>query len=79
MSNDQTAEEIRNAVAIANYGEFPGTIVHWIEVPYDGTHEAYRDAPHAILFRGSYYGKSSHNSDTGRICYRTDKAIGWVK
>lgn len=78
MTIHQTADEVRDAVALANYGELPGTAVLWLEIPYDGTYDAYRAAPDAICFRGAYYGKSSHNSDTGRICYRTDKALGWA-
>ena len=70
-------QEITNAVAIANHGDFPCSLTRWIEVDYDGTHAGYMAAPVAIRFRGSEYGKASHNSDTHRICYRTDKPFAY--
>jgi hypothetical protein len=44
-----------------------------IEVAYDGSTLAYFDAPNAITCEGVTCAKSSHNSDTFTIVYRSDK------
>lgn len=44
-----------------------------IEIPYDGTEVGFWQAPGGLRYNGRVYGRSSHNSDTFRITYRTDK------
>jgi len=65
---------INNSVSIANNYTMPND-VKVLEVDYDGTHNDYMNAPVGLEFNGVKYGKSSHNSDTMRIIYRSDKAF----
>ncbi len=69
---------ITDALSITGHNRLPGTNVWTLDVDYDGTYEAYKALPIALEFDGVLYGKSSHNSDTMRVCYRTDKKLAWV-
>lgn len=48
-----------------------------IELPYDGTVLAFHKAPGGLMHNNRVYGKSSHNSDTFKIVYRTDQNIAF--
>lgn len=71
MSN---ATIIPNAVSIKAHGELPNG-VGYIEIDYDGTYEAFKNAPNALSLNNRAYGKASHNSDTFKIVYRSDKTF----
>lgn len=49
-----------------------------IAIYYDGTRGEFKEAPNALLMNGITYGKSSHNSDTKEIIYRTDKQVATI-
>jgi len=66
------ATTINNAVSIISAGILPNG-VKVLEIGYDGTHDGYINAPVALNFDGVQYGRSSHNSDSMRITYRSDK------
>jgi hypothetical protein len=73
--NDMTtAKTIPDAVLMKSYGELPNG-VRYIEIEYDGTHEAFKNAPNALSLNNLPYGKASHNSDTFKIVYRTDVVV----
>jgi hypothetical protein len=65
---------IENSLSIADAGTLPNG-VKVIEIDYNGTYQQFHDAPAAIKCNGVIYGKSSHNSDTNRIVYRSDKVF----
>lgn len=69
---------IKNAIPLVNYGTLPDG-VRYLSIAYDGSYQEYKDAPAAVDFLGEAYGKSSHNSDTGMITYRTDKKFAIKK
>lgn len=51
-----------------------------IAIYYDGSCQEFKEAPNALEMAGRLYGKSSHNSDTFEIVYRTDcKLVKWVR
>jgi len=43
-----------------------------IALYYDGSVKEFKEAPNVLEMDGRIYGKSSHNSDTYEIVYRTD-------
>ena len=47
------------------------------EIP--GTHAEFMNAPVAIEGNGVAYGKASHNSDTFKIIYRSDRVFMKVR
>ncbi len=67
----ETAIAVPNAVYINAHGTLPNG-VGYIELAYDGTYDAFKQAPAGLKMNGRLYGKSSHNSDTYKIVYRTD-------
>lgn len=69
-----TAKIIPDAVLMKAYGELPNG-VRYIEIEYDGTHEAFKNAPKALSLNHLPYGKASHNSDLFKIVYRTDVVV----
>lgn len=65
-------------VALEEHGTLPDGVA-FVTVRYDGTWEGYEAAPAALVAPGGrLVGKSSHNSDTRRITYRSDRALGRV-
>jgi hypothetical protein len=67
-----TATPIPNSITLAEEQTLPNG-VRVAQLSYDGTTQQFLDAPAAIKIGEVAYGKSSHNSDTYRITYRTDK------
>ena len=55
----------------ANYNLPDGVGV--AELSYDGTNEQFLASPAAIRVGDRAYGRASHNSDSFKITYRTDK------
>lgn len=49
-----------------------------LEMPYDGDSKTFINAPMAYRIEGVVYGKSSHNSDTFKIVYRTDQVLAEI-
>lgn len=72
------ATPVPNAVSITDANRLPRAAgqavdVYTLQVAYDGTFAGYMALPVALVFEGDTYGRSSHNSDTMRVTYRTDK------
>ena len=65
------AEIIKNAVSIANHGKLDNEF--FLELDYDGTYEGFKASPVALKFEGREYARTGHNSDTFRICYKSNK------
>ena len=65
------ATVIPSTVSVASATILPDG-VRCIETDYDGTHDSYKAAPVCLSYEGRTYVRCSHNSDTRRICYRTD-------
>jgi hypothetical protein len=60
---------ISNAIQVCDYKKIEG--IDWLTIAYDGTYDAYKASPVALMFQGKKYTRMSHNSDTMRISYRT--------
>jgi len=70
------AREAYDLVPCDPYTLPDGTTV--VELPYDGTALHYHQMPGGLrLSDGTVLGKSSRNSDTGRVTYRSDKTVAF--
>lgn len=49
--------------------------VHVLAVDYDGTYDDFKAKPTRLYYQGRVYGKASHDSDSFKVCYRTDATL----
>lgn len=71
------AAVIPSAVSVSEHGTLPNG-VGFLYLPYDGTFDGFKDCPVALSFMGKSYVRCSHNSDTFKVCYRTDYTAAHV-
>lgn len=67
--------EVINSIPCDPYDLPDGTGV--IQLVFDGSALAYHRAPGGLKCNGRVYGKSSYNSDSLYIVYRTDKPVAF--
>ena len=63
-----TATAIPNMILPLNENIFEGKV--WFQLDYDGSYEDYKSKPLCILYKGLYFKRMSHNSDTFKVSYR---------
>jgi len=66
-----TAHVMPNTISIASEDVLPNG-VRVITIDYNGSYDDFKSAPASLMYNNVVYGKTAHNSDTGRIYYRTD-------
>lgn len=72
------ATVIPSTVKVSAAGRLPNG-VHYLELPYNGTHEDYNSKPVALAYEGRSYVRCSHNSDSHAVTYRTDFSCATVQ
>ena len=71
-----TANIMSNTISIASEEVLPNG-VRVITLDYNGSYDEFKSAPASLMYNNVVYGKTGHNSDTGRIYYRTDAKVAY--